>query len=347
MAIVNTMRTSLLTSRMPTFATSPIVRIISTASSRKTLIYGNTNFIRNYDAFHTNHYIGTGHKSSISLNGPTFYTSRHRFRSSVHPMNESKENNKLDNTNQFEKKTHKSSLAEKLILADDRSEEFSIVDVESANHLTADDVTSATKLFEKDTKLANELYEDDTDTAQKLSNFYQDDTTMKFQAEDMASATSLSQSNAVSSLKLSLSDVESNNNNNMYDSDPNNVSYYTGKVPLAKFSEEDGTEIKKMQLQYTCKVCNTPNIKVISKQAYKKGVVIVKCGGCSNNHLIADNLGWWPELQEQGIHNIEELLAAKGETVQRIHADPTDRVESFENLELLPRHVHDKSKDEG
>ena len=91
-----------------------------------------------------------------------------------------------------------------------------------------------------------------------------------------------------------------------------------------------------MQLNYTCKVCSKRNVKIISKLAYEKGVVIVKCGGCSSNHLIADNLGWWPELEEKGMRNIEDLLLAKGETVRRVHADPTDRVETFENLELLP-----------
>ena len=96
----------------------------------------------------------------------------------------------------------------------------------------------------------------------------------------------------------------------------------------------DKPEVQKMQLHYTCKVCSTRNVKIISKLAYTKGVVIVKCEGCKNNHLIADDLGWWPELEAKGIKNIEDILRDKGETVKRLNV--IENNDQFGDIELLP-----------
>lgn len=83
--------------------------------------------------------------------------------------------------------------------------------------------------------------------------------------------------------------------------------------------KELGKLERKMKLMFTCKKCNTRTSKLISKLAYDKGVVIVRCDGCKNNHLIADNLGWFSEINKK--INIEKIMELKGETVRKIMND--------------------------
>lgn len=88
----------------------------------------------------------------------------------------------------------------------------------------------------------------------------------------------------------------------------------------------------KIKVMFTCKKCNFRNGKIISKLAYEKGLVIIRCDGCKNNHLIADNLGWFEELKNK--RNIERLLAAKGETVRKVLNDVDGYVEVVAKAEF-------------
>lgn len=55
----------------------------------------------------------------------------------------------------------------------------------------------------------------------------------------------------------------------------------------------------RLGIMYTCKVCGSRNSHSFSRTSYEKGVVIVQCTGCKNNHLIADNLGWFEDIKER------------------------------------------------
>lgn len=73
---------------------------------------------------------------------------------------------------------------------------------------------------------------------------------------------------------------------------------------------------KKLAIVYTCKVCETRAIKQFSEHSYHKGVVLIRCPGCRNLHLIADNLGVFEDD-----FNIEKAMAKVGEDVHVVNND--------------------------
>eukprot|EP01138_Halocafeteria_seosinensis_P016156 gb/GECG01016486.1/.p1 GENE.gb/GECG01016486.1/~~gb/GECG01016486.1/.p1 ORF type:complete len:237 (+),score=23.37 gb/GECG01016486.1/:1-711(+) len=81
--------------------------------------------------------------------------------------------------------------------------------------------------------------------------------------------------------------------------------------------QEEGSDVplpgarhggEKFAMLMTCTVCETRAAKVVTKQAYYEGVVLARCPGCENLHLIADRLGWF----EDGGVDIQQLLERDG-----------------------------------
>ncbi len=91
------------------------------------------------------------------------------------------------------------------------------------------------------------------------------------------------------------------------------------------FSDVPGatnTKGKKLAIVYTCKVCGTRSAKQITEHAYRHGVVLVRCPGCQNLHLIADRLGWFEERGGDGRGwDVEKLVEEAGENVKAVGGD--------------------------
>jgi protein import protein ZIM17 len=63
--------------------------------------------------------------------------------------------------------------------------------------------------------------------------------------------------------------------------------------PLTHLRDDLPSGISLMKhVEFNCSICNEKVEQDISKHACEKGVVIVRCSGCENLHLIADNSGF-------------------------------------------------------
>lgn len=96
------------------------------------------------------------------------------------------------------------------------------------------------------------------------------------------------------------------------------------KIPGVKFGGA------KLAIMFTCTaqiepeggepyVCGTRSAKVFTRQAYENGVVLVRCPGCGNQHLIADRLGWF----EDDSWDVERLMRERGEGMVKLDEDGT------------------------
>ncbi|KAD2804822.1 hypothetical protein R6Q59_001712 [Mikania micrantha] len=97
---------------------------------------------------------------------------------------------------------------------------------------------------------------------------------------------------------------------NSVSTDHNTEVTFTAKSELKISPRHD------LAMMFTCKVCETRSVKTISRESYEKGVVVVRCGGCNNYHLIADHLGIFGEKC-----SIEDILAARGEEIKKGNSD--------------------------
>lgn len=65
---------------------------------------------------------------------------------------------------------------------------------------------------------------------------------------------------------------------------------------------------RKLAILFTCNVCETRSAKRFTEQAYKNGVVLVRCPKCENLHLIADRLGYFSDNEDGKGWDIEQFM---------------------------------------
>jgi hypothetical protein len=74
----------------------------------------------------------------------------------------------------------------------------------------------------------------------------------------------------------------------------NNFKQFSYRTPLLVSNENE--RLRRLAIAFTCKVCNERMTRTFLKKSYEEGVVLIRCTKCLNNHIIADNLGWFSDL---------------------------------------------------
>lgn len=76
---------------------------------------------------------------------------------------------------------------------------------------------------------------------------------------------------------------------------------------------------RNMVIVYTCAKCETRSAKSFSRHSYERGIVMVRCPGCSKLHLVADHLGWFGDN-----FKVEDLAKERGERVLRVSSEAVE-----------------------
>ncbi len=104
---------------------------------------------------------------------------------------------------------------------------------------------------------------------------------------------------------------------------------------------------KQLAIVYTCGVCETRSIKQFTERAYLQGVVIVRCPGCSRQHLIADRLGYFDDNWDiQKVVQEQSGGDAEFESVLEVDLEDFLGKEKFEQL-LQQHQQHEPEESSG
>ncbi|XP_076952278.1 uncharacterized protein LOC143625952 [Bidens hawaiensis] len=137
-----------------------------------------------------------------------------------------------------------------------------------------------------------------------LTSFLHGEQFQKTQSRTLSKTSNMSAETAIKHEASSSKSVENTVTMNHPAINDNNEFAFTAKSRLKVSPRHD------LAMMFTCKVCDTRSVKTISKECYEKGVVVARCGGCNNHHLIADHLGMFGDKC-----SIEEIKKGNSDTL--------------------------------